>query len=243
MPLLANLKIKISKSGENMQKLHVISQDEARFKDRVEAGQLLGQALARFRGQASVVLGIPRGGVIIAKVVAQILNTEFDIVLSRKMGAPGNPEVAIGAVSENGRLFVNHWATSYGRVTADYIQREKIKQQAEIARRQIIYRQARPKISLQNKIVIIVDDGVATGATMEAALWAMKEESPSRIIAALPVAPRDALERLVKIADEVICLRAPHLFMAVGEFYEVFEQVTHEEVINILKGERREGEA
>lgn len=217
-----------------MEKLQIMSPDETRFKNRHEAGQLLGQALSRFRGNA-IVLGIPRGGVIIAQCVADILNVEFDIVIARKLGAPGNPELAIGAISETGKIYLNHWAMSFGRVNSEYIQREKAAQMREIAERQKMYRAVRPKLNLQGKIVIIVDDGVATGATMEATVMAVREEKPLRVIVALPVAPREALERLTKVADEVICLHAPPFFMAVGQFYENFEQTSHDEVLEILK--------
>jgi putative phosphoribosyl transferase len=205
----------------------------------VEAGQLLAQELAEYRGRQTVVLGIPRGGVVIAREVARALEAEVDTVLSRKLGAPGNPELAIGAIAEDGKVFLHEQLLSQLGVTPEYLKQEKARQMAELKRRIALYRQARSKVPLEGRVVIVTDDGVATGATMQAALWTSNREGPDRLIAALPVGPADTVTRLAQETDELICLRAPPFFGAIGQFYQTFEQVKDEEVVKILKEARR----
>ncbi|RZN43933.1 MAG: phosphoribosyltransferase [Methanophagales archaeon ANME-1-THS] len=220
-----------------MNTVRIVSRSSAPFSDRVEAGELLGRELQKFRGQSAVVLGIPRGGVIVAREVARALQAELDIMLSRKLGAPGNPELAIGAISEDGKLFLNTMLLSRVDAESRYIQQEKARQLAEIERRTALYRNIRPKVPLEGKLVIVTDDGVATGATMQAALWTVRQEGPKKLIAALPVGPEDTVMRLANDADELICLRSPPLFEAIGQFYKRFDQVGDEAVVEILKEE------
>jgi predicted phosphoribosyltransferase len=222
-----------------MNTVRIISRSSVPFRDRVEAGELLGRELQKFRGQRAVVLGIPRGGVVVAREVAWALQAELDIMLSRKLGAPWNPELAIGAISEDGKLFLNKMLLSRVGAESMYIQQEKARQLAEIKRRTALYRSIRPKVPLEGRLVIVTDDGLATGATMQAALWTARQESPEKLIAALPVGPEDTVMRLAKDTDEMICLRSPPFFDAIGQFYKRFDQVEDEEVVEILKAEHK----
>jgi len=217
-----------------MTNLNVLSRKSERFTDRVEAGKLLGQALKRLKGRKAVVLGIPMGGIIIAREIAKMLDASLDIVLSRKLGAPGNPELAIGAISEDGNLFLDSSSIKYLQISDSYIQNEKKHQMAEIVHRISLYRKFRPRISLEGRTVIVTDDGLATGATMKAALWMARQEKPSRLIAAIPVAPEKSLLKLTETADEILCLSTPEYFMAVGQFYGSFYQISDDEVMKIL---------
>ena len=218
-----------------MARARIISASQEPFRGRVEAGRLLAGELTKFRGKKAVVLGIPRGGIIIANELSCVLGAEMDIVLSRKLGSPGNPELAIGAVCEDGKLFLNEMLASQAGPESSYIQQEKARQLSLIKRRVEQYREILPKVSLKDNIVIITDDGVATGATMKAALWAARQERPKMLIAALPVGPADTIRELAKDADEVIVLRVPPFFAAIGQFYLDFSQVQDEEVMEILK--------
>ena len=219
--------------------LHIVSRNYAPFIDRKEAGTLLGQELLNegISGPGIVVLGIPRGGLVVAREVARILNADLDIVLSRKLGAPGNPELAIGAVAEDGKVFLHRMLVENLGVSDAYIQEEKARQMAEIARRSVLIRRVLPKVPLARKHVIVTDDGVATGATMQAALWVVKQEKPSRLTGALPVGPEETLASLAQDADEITCLRAPYGFSAVGQFYRIFPQTEDIEVLAIMREE------
>lgn len=217
-----------------MKNLRVLSYSDESFADRFEAGKLLAEELKKSIPKEAVVLGIPRGGVVIAKEIAKVLSIEFDIVLSRKIGAPLNPEFAIGAVSEDGRVFINEEAAGSVSANDDYIVKEREREIKEIKRRVKVYRKVKPKVNIKNKIVIICDDGIATGATIAASLWAVREEEPEKIIIAVPVAPCDTLQRLAKEADEIICLRVPGFFSAVGQFYLDFPQIQDREVLGLL---------
>jgi predicted phosphoribosyltransferase len=216
-------------------KVRVLSHSPEPFADRREAGRLLAAELERFRASRPVVLGIPRGGVVIAAEIADRLGAELDIVLSRKIGAPVNSEFAIGAIAEDGRLFLDEQITARLGVSRDYIAREQRRQLEEIARRVKLFRAVRPKVPLRGRVVIVADDGLATGATMQAALWAAHRDQPSSTVAAVPVGAVDTIERLSQSADELICLRAPEDFGAVGRFYRRFDQVEDEEVLAILE--------
>ena len=222
--------------------LRIASRSDKPFRDRLEAGQLLGRELETWRGQRAVVLGIPRGGLIIAREVSRALEADLDIVLSHKLRAPGNPELAIGAVTEDGKLFLHEMLVQELGVESAYIQQEKERQLVEIARRTKLIRRILPKVPLERSLVIITDDGVATGATMQAALWAARQEHPKKLIAALPVGPEETMRRLAKDADEMLCLRAPPFFAAVGQFYMRFPPVEDEEVLEILKDQRKGGQ-
>ncbi|TAN60892.1 phosphoribosyltransferase [bacterium] len=219
----------------------MISYSDEPFSGRVEAAKLLAGELTKFRAKNAVVLGIPRGGVVIAKEIAFALDARLDIVLTHKLGAPGNPELAIGAITEDGKIFLNEMLA--GRLDAEsvYLKQEKGRQLAVIKRRVEQYRKILAKVPLKDSITIITDDGVATGATMKAALWAARREHPKMLIAALPVGPQDTVRELSQDADEVVCLRSPSFFGAIGQFYLDFSQVEDEEVLEILKKEAERG--
>lgn len=210
------------------------------YANRRQAAQRLSENLSAYRTRHPVILGIPRGGVIVADTIAQELDADLDVVLTRKLGAPGNPELAIGAVSENGAV---HLQTEIaGRVGADedYIEREEQRQLAEIRMRLERYRSVRPKVPLEGRTAIIVDDGVATGATMQASVWAARHEGPEHIVVAVPVGAQDAIERLEREADQVVCPYVPAYFYAIGQFFVDFGQVSDEEVIEILRAHSQE---
>ena len=212
----------------------IISYTGKPFANRIDAGRIMAEKLEYLNSKEAVILGIPRGGIIVGAEVARILGSEFDIVLTRKLGSPGNPELAIGAVSENGDVIINKILAFESGADKEYIQEEKTRQLAEISRRNKIYRRLRPRLPLKGKIAVIIDDGVATGATMQSALMAARREEPKSIIAAFPVGTRDSIAKLSEYADEIICLRLPDYFAAVGQFYLEFPQVSDEEIIKIL---------
>lgn len=220
-----------------MGNLHILSRSGEPYRDRTEAGRLLGYSLKSQRLQKPVVLGIPRGGLVVAREIARMLEGDLDIVLARKLRAPMNPELAIGSVSEDGRLFLDETLVSALGIEADYIAQEKAYQMAEIARRMALVRSVLPKTPLAGREVIVTDDGVATGSTLQAALWATSHEKPSKLIAAMPVGPEDTVRRLSADCDEMLVARVPSYFSAVGQFYLRFEQVEDDEVLSILKDE------
>jgi putative phosphoribosyl transferase len=217
-----------------MGKIRIFSRSRPPFMNRVEAGKLLGQELKNLNLKNPIILGIPRGGLVIAREAAIILECDIDVVLSRKLGAPGNPELAIGAIAEDGSVFMNNSISSSIGVFGSYIEQEKGRQLSILSSRNEKYRKILPKADLTGKTVIIVDDGVATGATMQAALWAARKENLSYLIAAAPVGSKDSIERLAKDADEVICLYTPAFFAGVGQFYVEFEQVDDQTVEQLM---------
>ena len=221
-----------------MAKVRILSRSPEPFHSRLQAGQLLSQQMSELKGKKAVVLGIPRGGIVVAQGLAYGIEADIDIVLSRKLGAPGHSELAIGALAETGDLFLNRPLVEDLSVSDEYIEVEKQRQMAEIQRRNQLVRRVLPRIPLRGRIAIITDDGVATGATMQAAVWAIKHEKPQSLITAVPVASEEAISRLANDVDEVVCLRMPDNFMAVGQFYREFEQITDEEVIQILRHEQ-----
>src|SRR3989338_1752526 len=218
-----------------MKQFTVIDHSSGRFDDRAQAGQELARALRKIAANEAVVLGIPRGGVIVAQYLAGELGTPLDIILARKIGAPANPEFAIGAVSEDGHVFLNQEYARQAGADEAYSEQEKQRQMAEIKRRAALFRKIQPKIPLKDRTVIVTDDGGATGGTFEAALWSARCEKPRKLIAAIPVGPEDTLRRLARQADELICLRMPEIFYALSQFYVHFEQVDDERVLEILR--------
>jgi len=205
------------------------------FRDRGEAGRLLARELERFRGPDTVVLGVPRGGVIVAAEAARALCAPLDVIIARKIGAPSQPELAIGAVVSGGQRLLDEPAIRYLRVRPEYIDQETRHQLEEIERRLQLYRGDRPPVDVRGKTVIVVDDGIATGYTMRAALVGLRNQGAGRIVVAVPVAPPSTCEELRRLADEVVCLRTPEPFLAVGAWYEDFEQTTDEEVQQLLR--------
>jgi putative phosphoribosyl transferase len=218
-----------------MGELLILSRDSVPFRNRMEAGFILAQELKRFVHDRPVVVGIPRGGVVVAAQVAMELDCELDIILSRKLGAPGNPEFAMGAVTEDGTVFINERAFPEIDEQDPYVQQEREQQMSEIERRRSMFRVIRPKVSFTGRTVILVDDGIATGSTMEAALWSARNERPKLLIAALPVSPAESLDKLTADADFVLCVRVSEQFSAVGQFYEEFPQIPDTFVVALLK--------
>jgi putative phosphoribosyl transferase len=207
------------------------------FKNREHAAVLLAERLGKYKGKKPLVLGIPRGAMPMAKVIATALGGELDVVLVHKLGAPGQPELALGAVDENGRVYLTDVAREW-RISPEYMAQEKEEQLATLRRRRAEYTPFRSQIAPSGRIVIVVDDGIATGATMIAALHSVRGQNPAKLIAAVAVAPFSTLERIRKHTDEVVCLDVPSEFYAVGEFFEDFSQVTNEDVITILGGSK-----
>ena len=220
-----------------MGELVIVSRSDLLFRDRREAGQLLARELVKYAGADTLALGIPRGGVIVAQELARGLGAELDVVLARKLRTPGHAELAMGAIAEDGKAFLNDEVISTLQITGMQIENEKALQMAEIARRAQLFRQARPRAGIKGRTMIITDDGVATGATTLAAIWAARQAGPRTLIAALPVGPEDTLRRLADEADLLVCLRVPRHFNAVGQFYLRFHPVDDEEVLRILKEE------
>lgn len=207
-----------------------------RFKDRAEAGKLLVRALAKFSGKDVVVLALPRGGVPVACEIAQALHAPMDLLLVRKLGVPDQPELAMGAVMDgnppvvvrNDNVCRQAWVS--GAAFNDVCEREL----AEIERRRLRYLAGRPAVSVSGRTAIIVDDGIATGATVKAAIKGLRKRSPASIVVAVPVAPPDTVFQLQSLADEVICLEEPWAFAAIGEYYQDFRQLSDDDVIALL---------
>ncbi len=208
------------------------------FANRLEAAQLLARRLSALRADKPLVLAIPRGAVPMGRVIADALDGELDVVLVRKLGAPGNPELAVGSVDETGHLYVAEHARAMG-VSDAYLEREKQAQLETMRQRRRQYTPVRAPIDPRGRVVIVVDDGIATGSTMIAALRAVRARHPKKLIAAVGVAPPATLARLRQEADEVVCLEAPEFFYAVGQFFADFPQVSDEEVIACLRADAR----
>jgi putative phosphoribosyl transferase len=205
------------------------------FADRRDAGEQLAASLAHLAGEDVVVLGIPRGGVEVAAIVARALKAPLDVVIPRKVGAPGNPELGLGAVAGDVEVLDERLIGMLG-VSDEYLRGEIEMQRQEIARRSAVYRGDRPEVSLEGKIAVVVDDGVATGGTAAAAVRWARARRASRVILAVPVAPAEAVWRLSKEADEVRVLAQPEPFYAVGQWYRDFPQVEDRRVIELLSG-------
>ena len=205
------------------------------FVDRVDAGKRLASALKGFSGKHGVVLAIPRGGVVVGYVIAKALNLPLDVIIPRKIGAPNNPELAIGAVAEDGTAILDDNLIKYLGVSREYIKEETERQKQEIERRLKLYRQDMSYPDLKGLDVIVVDDGIATGSTMKAALASVKNRGAASITVAVPVGPPSTIEELNEMADRVVCLYTPQYFQAIGEFFTDFSQTSDEEVIKLLK--------
>lgn len=205
------------------------------FKDRTEAGKKLAQKLLIYKGKKAIVLAIPRGGVVIAYEVAKFLNAQLDLIIPRKLGAPYNPELAIGAVAPDGSVYLDDNLVRELNVSQDYIEEIKKTEMKEIERRMKKYRDTSRYPNLKNKIVIIVDDGIATGSTILASVKFLRKQGVKKIVVAVPVIPANNVEKIKREIDELVYLDAPVAFSAIGMFYEEFTQTSDEEVIKLLK--------
>jgi putative phosphoribosyl transferase len=206
------------------------------FRDRAEAGRRLADALARYKGQDVVVFALPRGGAPVAAPIAKRLHAPIDLVLVRKIGAPDQPELAMGAVADGGGAVVvrNEDVIRMDNVSNAEFDAVCRRELAEIERRRKAYLGGRPRAGVEGRIAIVVDDGVATGATTRAALRAVRAGRPKSLVLATPVAPPGALESLRAECDEIVCLEVRRDFMAIGQFYHDFRQIADEEVVSIL---------
>ncbi|QFI69761.1 phosphoribosyltransferase [Sinorhizobium alkalisoli] len=209
-----------------------------RYSDRREAGQQLAKALDHYRGQEVVVLALPRGGVPVASEVAAHLNAPLDLLLVRKIGVPWQPELAMGAVIDGDRPAVvrNEETIRLAGVTDAEFESIYQRELAEIERRRRLYFADHPPTEITGRVVIVVDDGIATGATVKAAVIGLKSKKPAKIVVAVPVAPPDAVAELEREADEVICPLQPRMFGAIGYFYRDFDQLTDTDVMSLLAG-------
>lgn len=209
------------------------------YKDRQEGGVRLATFLKTYhKAKETIVLGLPRGGVVVANEVAKSLDLPLDVICPRKIGAPGNPEYAIGATTAQGEPIFNEEALAQIRPSRAWLDQAARSEAEEADKRERRFREGKPTRDLEGKTVILIDDGLATGLTMKAALQQVKQEGAAKTVIAIPVAPFDTLEELRALADEVICPLTPAFFMAIGEFYEDFGQTSSEEVMQILRGKR-----
>ena len=210
------------------------------FSDRKEAGEILAEKLEKLRLENPVVLAIPRGGVVVGYEVARKLKAPLDVIVPRKLGAPGNPELAIGAVAEDGTIILDLSLIDYLEVDEEYIKKEKERQVKEIKRRLNVYRGRFSRLEIERRDVVIVDDGIATGATIRAAIASVRKRKPASLTLAVPVAPPSTIEKLREEVDRIVCVSTPEPFFAIGQFYTDFRQTTDEEVIQLLEKNRRE---
>ncbi len=211
----------------------------AYFSNRVDAGKRLAASLTDFVGKNAIVLAIPRGGVVVGYEIARALNLPLDLIIPRKIRAPDNLELAIGAVTEDGTIILDKKLAAYIGVSESYIKEESERQKLEIERRLKMYRQNEPYPSLKGKDVIIVDDGIATGSTMKAALASVRNRGAKTVTIAVPVGPPSTIEELERQADRVVCPYTPEYFAAIGQFYRDFRQTSDDEVIELLKQNRQ----
>ncbi len=213
----------------------------ALFRDRWQAGEELAEHLSCSLAKEALILGIPRGGVAVAAEVARRLKAELDVIVARKLGAPMSAELAIGAVTANGGRFLNEGLLRELEIPASYVEAVTAQEMAEARRREGLYRGSRPKSRLEGRIVIVVDDGLATGATMRAAVRSVRRENPAKLVVAVPVGSQEARDALAPEVDELICLNTPTPFYAVGLYYERFDPIDDAEVQQILQQAGRAG--
>jgi putative phosphoribosyl transferase len=207
------------------------------FRDRIDAGRRLGEALEHLKDEDVVVLGIPRGGVEVAAEVARRYGWPLETVIPRKVGAPGNPELGLGAIAPGVRVLDERMIRTLA-VSEEYLERAITQEEEEIRRRSEAYRGGRPEENLEGRVAVVVDDGVATGGTAAAALRWARAQGASRVILAVPVAPAAAVGKLARDADQVICVETPEPFFAVGQWYTDFPQTSDQEVVALLEEAR-----
>jgi putative phosphoribosyl transferase len=210
------------------------------FEDRREAGRALAARLRTYAGRSDVVvLALPRGGVPVAFPVAEALDAPLDLFLVRKLGTPGHRELAMGAIASGGVRVLNDEVVNWYGITPEAIDAVAREEELELRRREAAYREGRDGIPLEGRIVILIDDGLATGSTMMAAVKAVRQRQPAKVIVAVPVGAPDTCEALSTVADEVVCVRTPEPFSAVGQWYLDFDQTSDEEVRQLLRAHAR----
>ena len=205
------------------------------YQNRWEAGKILAKQLAKYHFESVCVLGIPRGGIITAAPIAQYFNVKLDVLITRKIGHPMNPEFAIGAVMPDGKAILDTTTIQASNVSQEYLRQTITKQYTELQRRMLLYTGEKALPNVMGKTAVIVDDGIATGYTMKAAIEWLKTLNPAKIVVAVPVAPPEIVHELLRLIDIVVCPLQPELFMAVGLHYADFPQTTDEEAIAVLK--------
>ncbi len=213
---------------------------ETVFEDRAQAGRRLAEKLAPYRDENPIVLALPRGGVPVGAEVARSLGAPLDVFVARKLGAPGQPELGIGAVAQGGARVLNERIVEHIGVPEDYLERITQRELGEVERRLRLLRGDRPEPEVEGRTAILVDDGLATGVTARAAIKALREKHPRRLVLAVPVCAPQTAELLAPEVDDLVCLQMPEDFMAVGLWYRDFEQVSDEEVVRLLENTRRE---
>ncbi|MDF3069162.1 MAG: putative phosphoribosyltransferase [Polyangiaceae bacterium] len=210
------------------------------FRNRRDAGRRLADELQRFEAQAPVVLALPRGGVPVAYEVATRFRAPLDVLIVRKLGAPRHPELAMGAIASGGAIVLNREILNMFHVSDDALREETARQAEEVARRSALYRGDRPAPDVRGRTVLLIDDGLATGATMKAGVEALRQYDPARVVVGVPIAAPEGCQLMSETADEVVCAETPAEFLAVGMWYQDFEQTTDREVIELLAAARQE---
>ena len=210
------------------------------WQDRIEAGQKLAQKLKEVLGEEKtlsqgLVLAIPRGGVVVGQQIAKVLNYPLDVIIVKKIGAPGNPELAVGAVGLVGEPVIDEDLVARLEVEKDYLEKKITEIKNQIIIQEKDWRAGKEQLNLKNKVVVITDDGVATGSTVKSAMEIIRQANPQKIILAVPVIAKESLNEIENLTDEVVYLEVPELFFAVGQFYQNFDQITDEEVKELLK--------
>lgn len=229
----------LARAGSNICSLF-FGMAENRFKNRMTAGKLLAKQLRAYaRHPDAIVLALPRGGVPVGFAVADALDIPLDVILVRKLGVPGHEELAMGAIASGGQLVLTPEVINMFGIDRDTIDAATRRELLEIERREKLYRSNQPALQLQDRVVILVDDGLATGSTMRVAVQAVLKDRPARVIVAVPVAAADTCRKLGAEADEIVCLSTPEPFYAVGLWYQDFEQTTDTEVIQLLDDARQ----
>ena len=213
------------------------------FENRRAAGFELAKYLKDYQGENVVILAVPRGGALVASAIREKLGCQWDLIIPRKLGAPFNKEIAIGAVTQDGTLLLDEEMIKYLDVSKEYIEKEKKAQIEEIKRRMKLYMGDREPVPIKGKRIILVDDGMATGFTIKAAVRSIQKAGASEIVVAVPVAPSDVVEDLLEVVDRVVCLESPYPFYAVGMFYEDFHETSDSEVIELFTGQTGQEES
>ena len=221
-----------------------MQQVDLNFEDRVDAGQILANKLSKYADQKPLVLGLPRGGVPVAFEVAKALKAPLDVYIVRKLGVPGQEELAMGAIATGDVRVLNQGVIDAFQISEEAIETETSKEKEELKRREALYRRGRPTLDVTNRTVLLIDDGIATGSTIKAAIAALKKQKAGRIIIGVPVAPPSMIEELEKEVDEVVCVPAPEFFIAISLWYDEFPQISDDEVRELMeKAEMKKGAA
>ena len=208
------------------------------FQDRQEAGRLLAERLSRYRDEKPVVLVLPRGGVVVGYEIAHALGTSLDVVVVRKLGTPGQPELALGAIAPGGVYVLNEDVVGWLELSEDEVEQMASQEAREMERRMRLFRGDRPEPPLKGRTVIVVDDGIATGMTVRAAIEYLQQQEPEHLVLAVPVCAAETAEALRSEVDDLVCLKTPPELLAIGHWYEDFEQVSDEEVVELLERSR-----